>query len=461
MNFLQRINKILLWATIFALPWQTKDVLAPVYYQGYFVEYASLSVQLTDLLIIFLLLSWIPLLIIKKKFIIGPRLLFWLLSVFVGWIWVSVLWANQLDLVVSISVVAAIRFTLFFLFYVYLINNVKTIKTIIWPLIWGIALQGGLALAQYFANHSFGLKLLGESVLDPEASGIPVVLVEGARRLRAHGTLSHANVLGGYLALGLILISSRLYAIKRNWKHYLIWLVFIIGTLGLVVSFSRSAWLVFVVSAAVVSIWAIYMRPKKFKAAILPVTIILVVVVGMVISQYAAVSSRFNVNQYVEQRSISSRIEQINEFKGVYAEQPLLGVGIGQYVPYLQQVNREGIDWNYRKDLNGWVYSPSHDFYEPVHNIFLLALAELGVIGLTILILILLAAAYLVLSIIRKRLALIAITVLVALISLISLGMIDHYLWTLQQGRLLLFLVLSLVSIVYLQSVSKKHNKKL
>ncbi len=161
MNFLQRINKILLWATIFALPWQTKDVLAPVYYQGYFVEYASLSVQLTDLLIIFLLLSWIPLLIIKKKFIIGPRLLFWLLSVFVGWIWVSVLWANQLDLVVSISVVAAIRFTLFFLFYVYLINNVKTIKTIIWPLIWGIALQGGLALAQYFANHSFGLKLLG------------------------------------------------------------------------------------------------------------------------------------------------------------------------------------------------------------------------------------------------------------------------------------------------------------
>ena len=461
MNSWQKISKYILWLTIFVLPWQTRDVLTPVYYQGYFIEYASLSIYLTDLLIIVLLLSWIPILITKRKFILGPSPLFWLLCLFTGWIWTSVLWANQLELVTSISIVAAIRFTSFFLFYLYLINNVKTIRTILWPLGWGIALQGGLALAQYFANHSLGLKLLGESVLDPEASGIPVIIVEGVRRLRAHGTLPHANVLGGYLIIGLVLISSWLYAVKRNWKHYLIWLLFIIGILGLIVSFSRSAWLVFVASMTLLTIWAMYVRPRKFKASILPGVIVLIAVVSLIISQYSAVVSRFDVSQYIEQRSVSSRIEQINEFRGVYSEQPLLGVGMGQYVSYLQRIDESGSGWNYRKDLNGWVYSSSHDFYEPVHNIFLLVLAELGIIGLIILILILFTALYFVLKVIRKRFALIALTILLALVSLISLGMIDHYLWTLQQGRLLLFLVLSLISIVYLKSIPKKHNKKI
>lgn len=443
------------------LPWQTRDVLSPVYYQGHFVEYASLSVYLTDLLIIVLLLSWLPILITKRKFILGPRLLFWLLCLFVGWIWMSVLWASRLELVSSISIIVAIRFTLFFLFYLYLISNVKTIRTILWPLGWGIALQGGLALTQYFVNHSLGLKLLGESVLDPEASGVPVIIVEGVRRLRAHGTLPHANVLGGYLVIGLILMSSWLYAVRRSWKHYLMWLLFIIGTLGLVVSFSRSAWLVLVISMILLTIWTVYVRPKKFKASILPGAIILVVVVGMIISQYSTITSRFDINQYVEQRSINSRIERINEFQGVYSECPLLGIGIGQYVPYLQQINESGLGWSYRKDLNGWAYNPGYDFYEPVHNIFLLVLAELGIIGLIIFIFILLTALYFVLKVVRKRFALIALTILLALISLAFLGMIDHYFWTLQQGRLLLFLVLSLVSIVYLKSIPKRYNKKL
>ena len=456
MNFWQKISKNILWLTIFVLPWQTRDVLVPVYYQEYFIEYASLSIYLTDLLIVILLLSWIPILITKRSFIVGPRILFCLLCLFTGWIWTSVLWVGQFDLVVSISIVAAIRFTLFLLFYLYLINNVKTIRTILWPLGWGMALQGGLALAQYFTNHSLGLRLLNESVLDPEALGVPVVIVEGVRQLRAHGTLPHANVLGGYLAIGLILISSWLYAIKRNWKHYCIWLLFIVGVLGLIVSFSRSAWLVFTLSMVVLTIWTVYVRPRKFKASILPGVIIFIAVLSMIVSQYSAIVSRFDVSQYVEQRSVNSRIEQINEFQGVYSEQPLLGVGIGQYVPYLQQINESGLGWSYRKDLSGWVYNPGHDFYEPAHNIFLLVLAELGIIGLTILILVLLTVLYLVLKVIRKRFALFALTILLALLSLASLGMVDHYLWTLQQGRLLLFLVLSLVSIVYLKSNTQK-----
>jgi len=181
----------------------------------------------------------------------------------------------------------------------------------------------------------------------------------------------------------------------------------------------------------------------------------------MIASQSSVIISRFDVSQYIEQRSVTSRIEQINEFRGVYSQQPLLGIGIGQYVPYLQQINEDGLGWSYRKDLSGWVYNSGHDFYEPVHNIFLLVLAELGIIGLIMFIFILLAAIYLALRVIKKKFALLAVTILLALLSVISLGMIDHYFWTLQQGRLLLFLVLSLVSIIYLKSISKKHNKKI
>lgn len=463
MKFWEKISRYLLWLTLFILPWQTRYIVAPVYRQGNFIEYASLSIYLTDLLIVILLVSWLPLLIKQRKFKWGPLFLSWPLAVFITLMWLSLLWTGQSGVNIAVSAWAAAHFTLFFLFYLYLINNVKTIRDIILPLGWGIALQGVVALTQYFTNHSLGLKLLGESILDPLQSGIPLVFVEGERQLRAHGSLPHANVLGGYLAVGLVMISSWLYAVRRRLVHYLVWGVFVIGSCGLIVSLSRGAWLAFGLSILLLSVWAAIRRPKKFRAALMPGLIIMMVVAALIISQYQAVASRFDLSQPIEQGSIISRLQQFNEFKDVYLKYPIMGVGLGQYIPYLERLDETTLGWHYREDLGGWVYNPGREGggYEPVHNMFLLILAELGAIGLFIFMLIVVGAIYLICKLIRDRVALVGVTALLALISILILGMVDHYIWTLQQGRLLFFVVLALISVLYMHSgYNKRYGRR-
>lgn len=455
------LNQYLLWLTLFVLPWQTRYLIKPVYFEDSFVEYASTSVYLTDLLIITLLIIWLPLLIWERKFKIGPKFLFWSLAVFITWMWVSVTWASSINADCWLSVWTAAKFTLFSFFYLYLINNVKNLRDLALPIGWGVAFQGVLALGQYFSNSSLGLKWIGESVLDPKISGIPVVIVEGIRQLRAHGSLPHANILGGFLAVALIILSAGFYSLKKYWWHYFILGACILGGWGLLLSFSRSAWLVYLLAVLLLGIWIWFRRPKRFKAAIFYNLLIALAIAVLAIGQYKAVIPRFDFNQPLEQISVTSRLQQWSDFKTTYSKYPILGIGIGQYIPYLQELNKENQGWHYRSDLMGWVYNSDNEtgMYEPVHNIFLLILIELGIVGLIIFISIIVSALCLVANTVRYR-PLLGGTILLAWSSILLLGMIDHYIWTLQQGRLLWFVVLALIVIVSLRSgYNKKVNK--
>lgn len=63
--------------------------------------------------------------------------------------------------------------------------------------------------------------------------------------------------------------------------------------------------------------------------------------------------------------SIVDRLGYVNVSRGTILVHPILGIGTGQYVPYLNSLNNL-LDWQ----------------YQPVHNVFLLVWAELGLIGL-------------------------------------------------------------------------------
>jgi O-antigen ligase len=97
---------------------------------------------------------------------------------------------------------------------------------------------------------------------------------------------------------------------------------------------------------------------------------------------------------------------------------PLLGVGLG----------------NFLVKLPGVLPSRTIYFLQPVHNIYLLLLAETGVIGLTFF---LTAVAYTVCKHMHS-------IVTVSLLALLVLGLVDHYLFTLQQGQLLLATLIGL-----------------
>jgi len=458
MRFWKTVNKLILWLVLFVLPWQTRYMINAVYFKDNFIEYASIAIYATDILIILLLLTAIPILFRNKKFNFGPKFILWPLALLLLWMWLSVIWAYGIGLDYLVSVNFAGHFTLFIAFYLYLINFIKNIKYIVWPVILGLVVQSGIAVYQYYLNHSIGLKIIGESILDPLKSGIPVVIVEGARKLRAHGSLPHANILGGMLATWLIVLFSWFYAIKKTKSYYLVWVIFILLTIALVLSFSRGAWLIFGLGILFMIIMVWFKYPKRFKKAIIPSLLVVLVVISFAISQRQAILSRFNLEQPIESISIKSRQQQFDSFKTVFIKYPILGIGVGQYVPYLYKINQETEGWSYRSDFTGWVYNPTGygGNYEPVHNIFLLALSELGVIGF-LLFISLFIGVFMEIFKNKNKLFILGRSLAVAWVAIFILGLFDHYIWTLQQGKLLMFTILALIAIVVLKS---SYNKK-
>ena len=103
-------------------------------------------------------------------------------------------------------------------------------------------------------------------------------------------------------------------------------------------------------------------------------------------------------------------------------EYPLTGVGIGSFIIELARRAGEGY------------------MVEPAHNILLLAGAELGILGLLIVVAIVIFFAYRLFKTQNQN----AILVGAVLTGLTFIGLFDHYLWTLAPGRMMLGLVIGL-----------------
>ena len=451
MRFWPRVNQWWLWLTVFAIPLSTRKVLAPVFDQGDFVDYASVSIFLSDILLIGLLLVWLLSADRKQKFQWGPKAIAIPLILMGAWMTLSILWASPSPLLVAAP--AVIRFWLYLGLYLYVINHVKDVMTLVYPLVVGVVVQGGVAVLQYFSNHSLGLKWLGESVLDPARSGIPVVLIDGVRHLRAHGTLPHANVLGGYLAVGLTLMWPLLFGSVKRFGQLAWWLVAGVGLVGLFLSLSRSAWVMLAVGGVLILIWLARRHSAKLWSSLKIGWPVMLTVLIIVLSQWQAIVPRLNSNpDLIEQISVSSRIKQWGEFKEVYSQHALAGVGIGQYFLHIWQPDQAD-SWSYQIGQGGWSYMTlkSLSYYQPVHDVYLLALAELGPVGLGLWLWIIGAAAYLMIRL-GLRGSVWGLAGLWAIATIFGIGLVDHYWWTLPSGRLIAMLVLSSVAVLWVNS---------
>lgn len=246
-----------------------------------------------------------------------------------------------------------------------------------------------IAVGQFWLQRSIGgpLWFLGERTFAVDTPGIARAVIGGREMLRAYGTFPHPNVLGGYLATVLPLLISE-HTNKRiselTKKMYAITIV--LGSMALIATFSRSAWAVFLLMMGV---------RKKIFWVLLP---LLFVVPLSWAEESFAVRNELN-------------IAALRTWKSA----PVLGVGLGNFLIALPQ------------------YLPSRTIYflQPVHNIYLLMLAEIGVVGVV--------GVIGVIGVMRKR-----IRFTLPLAALLLLGLADHYPLTLQQGQLLLTIVMAL-----------------
>jgi O-antigen ligase len=294
--------------------------------------------------------------------------------------------------------------------------------------------QAAIAIAQYFKQGSLGLRLLGESPLSVNAAGVAVFIADSHKYLRAYGTTPHPNVLAAWLFLAIFAFYNFYFYPKEKSSLGKFFLVcYPILLLGLFFTFSRVIIGLWALGAAIGVLLLFKRSFRNFLTAAKQYLVTIVVITLVTGSLFAVffwpqVKSRVLVS--AEEEAVTQRIFYNKIAESVTSANPLLGVGIGQFVPQLMN------------KLKHW---PSH-IYQPVHNIYLLISSETGLVGLALFLLFLF---FLFWRFIRRAdfKKPYSFSFLIFGLSFLLLGLFDHFLWTLQQGSLIFWMTAALISL--------------
>lgn len=218
-----------------------------------------------------------------------------------------------------------------------------------------VGVQGVVGTVQFLRQSSAGLMVLGEPWLNPAVEATSVVGQPGAHFLRAYGLTAHPNVLGGILAIGLLwVIAAALTAPPRTrgW-----WLAVVVpGLAGLLLTFSRAAWLGLLVGLT----WLVWRWPQVRRWWVIVALLLVTGVVVLAWWQPVLLWTRlFDWSTPLEARSLNERLHYVAVALDVIRAHPWNGVGSGLYLHEL----------------------PAAAGATAVHNASLLAMAESGVIG--------------------------------------------------------------------------------
>ena len=293
--------------------------------------------------------------------------------------------------------------------------------------------QSIIALGQFVFQKSLGLSVLGESMIAPDILGVAKFEIYGNKIIRSYGTFPHPNLLAIFLLLALgcgwWLWLQENKKIKK--KYLAIGLLFI--SVGIISTYSRGGILA---SALLLTIFLITNRKlfstllnlnKKnfslFQKILMRLSILLLIFL-IFFSTYRVLAPRLCYKcageNSIELRQIYSYYAQ-----KIIAENRLLGVGLGNFTLTLKKKSNNLANYE----------------IQPVHNLYLLIAAELGILGLILWSLFILKSG-LNKPLNKKRIF--GNPFSSVFIIFLLLGLIDHYFWTLPQGQLLFFLGLAL-----------------
>ena len=428
MKVLERIIEWGIYLFVFLLPWQTRLILNEGNLNGYW-EYGTISIYATEILLwgIFALVAiqWmaskfksqkseiqISNKIENKKY----KFVFIFLGIFTIWSLISIFWSNSktatfgewIHLIEGVGLFLVLRTTKF--------NKAK----LLWVFVFSALIQAGLGLWQFLSQATFSYKWLGMAMHDPAVPGTVVVETALRRWLRAYGGLPHPNMLAGFLAAAMFFTFGLYQKIDYSFKKLFLPVIFSILSLGLFATFSKSVILSFL--AALILSWIaffIFKQSKESKIDLLKFTLIFFTIAAIFSAIFwEPVQTRILGVERLEIKSTTERLNYFGEAWQLIKKHPLVGVGLGNYTAAIHnEIDSGRAVWD----------------YQPVHNIYLLILSELGLVGFILW----LALMFLVI----KQLP---VAHYPLLITFLAIGLFDHYLWTLYFGVMLFWLSLGM-----------------
>lgn len=433
--------------------WQTTLVerrIEPIY-RGYtdFVFYAS------DLFALLTLGCWLLSLLAQPRPITrGVWFLTIPLAGLVVLSWLGVL--TGID--PALTLYHSIRFTALFALYLFLVNESLTssgARLAQWwlgvPLALAVIVQTLVALAQFFAQRSVGLGALGELKLNPNDTGTSIVRLGEARIMRAYGLTEHPNVLGGFLAFALLLLLGAYFGSARH-ARFLYLLPLALGAAALVLTFSRTANVAFVAGMLLLALmlWRNkFERSDQLRDLALAVAILFaamavpLLVNRQLVAQRAGENNSFVINPG-EERSLQERDALAASAYRIFYGHALTGVGNGALTLAMFE-----LDPAFRKEF----------YYQPAHLVLLDVAAELGVVGASFWLWLMVAPG---LAVWTTRASVGAspwlIAASAALLALWLVGLFDYYPWLLASGRIWQWSAWGLCSAAFQSLNSIKRN---
>lgn len=305
-----------------------------------------------------------------------------------------------------------------------------------------IVFQFFLAIIQFSFQSSLGLYLFGESPISLTITNVAKLSSETGSFIRSYGLFPHPNALSGVLMVALpILILLSTYVKK---SVLLIGLYIVSGgtIIGLLLTFSRAGLLASALSTLFFLAFVYFKQRQFFKKVLisclflLTISSITILILGDLTLPRATLSDPA-VTERGFLNSIGLKIIKNN---------PMLGVGPGNSILEME---------NYAsRFLEQWEH-------QPIHNYFLITTADIGAIGLIVFIILIFRPFYLIIRSKQINRPFDYLNLKVIMYSSILFGffvlmLFDHYFYTLEQNRLIMWLFsgLAMGEILYQRSLS-------
>ena len=251
------------------------------------------------------------------------------------------------------------------LIFIYVANNVndeKTIRTIIFLFVIVVFGQSLVGMLQWASNSTLGLEIFGEikGELTQAHAGLSTIS-------RVGGTLGHPNALSLFFTFFVPIFVALAYAPLPGRIRFCIIMVIIASLFTDILTASRMGWLSIFMSLAMCFNWCIAKTSRhKYAASIVGSFLVIVIVMGSV-GLIPPIKKRFFEDDYGAAKiRIPLAIVALNVIQSYF----WLGTGLGEYT-----------NTAIFHDTTDIAVQSLGNFPHPVHNEFLLIMAEIGVPG--------------------------------------------------------------------------------
>ena len=439
------VTRIIQWMTclvLFLLPWQTVYIVSQKKINQFVWVYGTQAFYLVGCLIWVLIALFLFFCIqkfrtvmcsgwYKKCYYVGVARV----SCIVLWLYIffSVFWALDPSL--------ALQHNVYFFGAVLLgaviIFGPTNLGSIIVSFLSGSLVQAFMSFWQVSVQEVTPSTLLGIAAKIPSDAGTSVIHGLGVGRwLRAYAGLPHPNIFGGLMCFSLILLIGCVffwYQKSARSSKILMLSAVVILFLGLWVSFSRAAIIAFFTWFFLLGVYLFSTLGEESDVLRLYRKIFFVIVCALVYGVlvfFPQVMTRVGVSSVYELRSVVERVDGYTVWAEMVSEYFWFGTGFGGYTVALQ---------NHLPELPGWVY-------QPVHNTFLLVFFEMGFVGFVVLLFFLAFVLKKIVQVLQEKKVLRPYMLVGVFLSpVMVIGLLDHYLFSLHVGLLMVFVYLGVL----------------